>query len=141
MLRFQACGIAEMRSLSGVPMMATKSKPRVVDTSYHRRRLAKRLQDPEFRREYEKAKAEIAQVDNIIRTLDELREGLGISKAELARRIGKDPAAIRRLFTASANPELKTVAALANAMDAHIEVVSARNAGRNPRKKRAARSA
>ena len=32
----------------------------------------------------------------------------GMSKAELARAIGKEPSSIRRFFTADVNPELKT---------------------------------
>lgn len=116
--------------------MTTRGKTRAVDTSFHRRRLAKRLQDPEFRKEYERAKAEIAQVDAIIDSLDRLREDFGLTKAELARRIGKDPAAIRRLFTAASNPELKTVAALATAMDAELQLVPRRTSP--PRKRRGA---
>lgn len=42
-----------------------------------------------------------------------LREEQRVSKAELARAIDKHPAAIRRLLTASGNPELRTVVAIA----------------------------
>lgn len=102
--------------------MASKSEVR---NSYHDRRLAKRLKDPEFRAEYDRAKNEVTQIDHIINSLDDIRENLGLSKAELARRIGKDPASVRRLFTAATNAELKTVAAIAAAMDARIEIVPA----------------
>lgn len=91
--------------------------------SRHKERRARRLEDPAFRAEYERARIEIQQVDQIIRTLDHLREEAGYTKADLARLIGKDPASVRRLFTAAANPELKTVAALANALGARIEIV------------------
>jgi ribosome-binding protein aMBF1 (putative translation factor) len=57
------------------------------------------------------------------RVLDTLRIQTGLSKAELARRIGKHPAAIRRLFSAQANPELSTIAALVSAPDAEIKNV------------------
>ena len=103
--------------------MTTKKNKKLVDTSYHRRRLAGRLKDPEFRAEYERARAEIAQIDAIMRTLDDLREEAGFSKADLARQIGKDPASVRRLFTAQVNPELKTIAALAQALGAEIQIV------------------
>lgn len=96
---------------------------KVVDTSYHRRRLAAGLKDPKFRAEYERARAEIAQIDVIMHTLDHLREEAGFSKADLARQIGKDPASVRRLFTAQVNPELKTIAALAQALGAEIQIV------------------
>lgn len=95
----------------------------VLDTSYHARYLGENLQDPGFRREYEAAQKQIAQVDAVVRALDHLRIERGLSKAELARRIGKQPAAIRRLFSAEANPELSTIAALAVALDAEIKIV------------------
>ena len=46
-----------------------------------------------------------------------------MTKAGLARAIGKNPAVIRRLLTASGNPELKTFVALANALDADVVLV------------------
>ncbi|HZR91824.1 MAG TPA: helix-turn-helix transcriptional regulator [Gaiellaceae bacterium] len=60
-----------------------------------------------------RARSEIAQVDAVIRQLDELREKAGLTKAELARHIGRDPSSIRRLFTARSNPELRLVASIA----------------------------
>jgi hypothetical protein len=45
------------------------------------------------------------------------------SKAELARRVGRNPASIRRLFTAEqARPELPLIISIANALDASIEI-------------------
>lgn len=99
---------------------------KVLDTTYHDRRLAKRLKEaPEFRAEFERQRREIAQIDAVVRQLDELREEVGMSKAELARTIGKEPSSIRRFFTADVNPELKTVAAVADALEAKVEVVRA----------------
>lgn len=94
-----------------------------LDTTHHDRRLARRLEDPEFRAEFERQRREIAQIDAVVTQLDELREEAGISKAELARAIGKEPSSIRRFFTADVNPELKTVAAVADALGARVEVV------------------
>ena len=111
---------------------------KVTDTSFHRRRLAERMKDPEFRVEYERARAEIAQIDTIMRTLDHLREEAGFSKADLARRIGKDPASVRRLFTAQVNPELKTIAALARALDAEVQIVPRGKRSSNARDRRRA---
>ena len=110
--------------------MTTKTNKKLVDTSYHRQRLAARLKDPELRVEYERARAEIAQVDVIMRTLDLLREEAGFSKADLARQIGKDPASVRRLFSAQVNPELKTIAALAQALGAEVQIVPRRSGSR-----------
>jgi ribosome-binding protein aMBF1 (putative translation factor) len=98
---------------------------RRLDTTYHDRRLARRLEeDPEFRAEFEQQRRQIDQIDDVVRRLDELREAAGMSKAELARTIGKEPSSIRRFFTADVNPELKTVAAVADALGAKIEVVA-----------------
>jgi len=98
---------------------------KALDTSHHDRRLARRLEDPEFRAEFERQRREIAQIDVVVRQLDHLREEVGMSKAELARAVGKEPSSIRRFFTADVNPELKTVAAIADALGAKVEVVAA----------------
>lgn len=99
------------------------------DTTYHDRRLARRLkEDPEFRAEFERQHRQITQIDAVVRQLDELREAAGMSKAELARAIGKEPSSIRRFFTADVNPELKTVAAVADVLGARVEVVPGRAA-------------
>jgi ribosome-binding protein aMBF1 (putative translation factor) len=97
--------------------------PKRLDTSYHKRMLAARMEDSEFRAEYERARREIDQVDSVIRQLDELREAAGLSKAELARHIGRDPSSIRRLFTAQANPELLLVASIAEDLGAEVRIV------------------
>lgn len=102
-------------------------------TTYHRRRVAAEMEDPEFRAEYERARRELAQVNAVMRALDQLRGEAGWSKAELARQIGKNDASIRRLFTAAVNPELRTVAAMAAALDAEIRIVPRRRARRDRR--------
>lgn len=103
--------------------------PKRVDTSYHKRMIATRMNDLEFQAEYERARREIDQVDSVIRQLDELREAAGLSKAELARHIGRDPSSIRRLFTAKSNPELLLVASIAEDLGAEVKVVP-RSSGR-----------
>ena len=98
---------------------------KALDTTRHDRRLARRLkEDAEFRTEFERQRREIAQIDAVVRQLDELREEAGMSKAELARAVGKAPSSIRRFFTADVNPELKTVAAVADVLGAKVEVVA-----------------
>jgi len=93
------------------------------DTSYHDRRLARRLEDPEFRAGFEREKREIETIDAIVNALDHLRDEHGLSKAQLAREIGKNEASIRRLLTAPVNPELRTVVAMADALDADVRIV------------------
>ncbi len=95
-----------------------------LDTSYHDRRLAERLaEDAVFRAEFERQSREIAQIDAIVNQLDSLREQHGLSKAELARLIDRNPASIRRLLTAPVNPELRTLVAIADALGAEVRVV------------------
>jgi DNA-binding XRE family transcriptional regulator len=94
--------------------------------SFHERRRAERMCDPEFRAEYESARSEIEQIDAVVRSLDQLRENTGTSKTDLARRIGRNPSSIRRLFTAASNPELRLVLQIANDLDADIIVVPRR---------------
>jgi DNA-binding phage protein len=112
--------------------MTTKPSSRQstkLDTTYHDQRLARRLQDdPEFRQEFERSSREVAAIDDIVHMLDDLRAASGLSKAELAREVGKNPASIRRLLTSRANPELRTVVALANALDAEVKIVPRRRA-------------
>lgn len=104
---------------------ATRTKRTTkLNTGHHERRLAKRLvEDPEFAVEYARQRRAIDGIDAIIRKLDELRVDLGLSKAELARMIDKNPASVRRLLTAAANPELGTVVAMADALDADVVLV------------------
>lgn len=112
--------------------MATKTQ-----TSYHDRRVARRQRDdPAYRAEYDAFRRQIEQIDAVVNMLDELRQRAGLSKAELARRIGKEPASIRRLFSAEANPELKTIAAIAEALDAEVVVQPRSQAARRGRKSR-----
>lgn len=113
--------------------------PKRVDTSYHKRMLAARMRDREFREEYERARREIDQVDSVIRQLDQLREEAGLTKAELARHIGRDPSSIRRLFTAKSNPELLLVASIAEDLDAEVRVVPRKRKARSGRPATASR--
>jgi DNA-binding phage protein len=106
--------------------MATTEQ--IQDASYHDRRLARRLEDPVFRAEYERQRREIDAIDSIVHALDALRDQHGLSKADLARAIDKNAASVRRLLTAPVNPELRTVVAIAEALDAEVRIV--------PRKRR-----
>jgi DNA-binding phage protein len=101
-------------------MKDTETSP---DSSFHDRFLADRTKDPEFRAEFERASREVKAIDAIVNELDSLRTTHGMTKAELAREIGKNPASVRRLFTAPANPELRTVVAMADALGADVVIV------------------
>ncbi len=89
-------------------------KPRTCAERY----LAKQKKDPEYQAAYDEAQRRIDQVDAIVRALDDRREALGLTKAELARRADLAPEAVRRLFSVnSPNPTATTLAALADALD------------------------
>jgi DNA-binding phage protein len=94
-----------------------------LDTSAHSRLSAALMDDAEYRAEYEQARREIETIDRVIHQLDDLRESAGLSKAELARMVSRNPSSIRRLFTQQSNPELALVVAIASALGAEIEIV------------------
>jgi DNA-binding phage protein len=85
--------------------------------------LAHDLEDPVFLREYITESVRIATTDAIINALDEARASAGLSKAEVARAIGAEPATIRRLFSSGgANPTLGTLAEVAAALGLRISI-------------------
>jgi transcriptional regulator with XRE-family HTH domain len=86
--------------------------------------LEEKLRDSAFREQFDVARAEIAATDALIRALERAREGRGISKAELARRMSVKPEIVRRLLTdAGGNPTVGTVLKVATALDCHLELV------------------
>jgi len=108
----------DVRNVHVTAILTTMVKPRTGAERY----LARRLQDPEYRQAYEEARERIDQIDSVIRALDARREELDLTKAELARRAGVKPEAIRRLFSAEKpNPTLTTLVALASALDLEIQ--------------------
>lgn len=83
--------------------------------------LARDLQDPQFLREYVAESVRIATIDRIVNDLDAAREVAGLSKAELARAINSEPAAVRRLFSAGhVNPTLGTLAEVAASLGMRV---------------------
>ena len=85
--------------------------------------LAHDLEDPEFLRKYVVESMRIATLDFVVNALNEAREAAGLSKADLARAIQVEPAAIRRLFSSvQANPTLGTLAEVAAALGMRITV-------------------
>lgn len=85
--------------------------------------LAGDIEDPQFLREYIAEAVRIATVDLVMNALDAARESEGMSKADLARAIGAEPATIRRLFsTGLANPTLGTLSEVAAALGLRITI-------------------
>jgi transcriptional regulator with XRE-family HTH domain len=98
--------------------------PQVLAVSLHERRRARRMEDPAYQAAYEQSAREISQTDAVIRALDALRTDLGVSKAELARRVNRNASSVRRLFTANqVRPELPLIVALADALGAELRLV------------------
>jgi DNA-binding phage protein len=88
------------------------------------RYLRERLKKPAFAKAFHLARDQIAEVDRLMRSLDESRVLAGIPKAELARRINAAPEIVRRLLTSrSPNPTLTTVVKLADALGLRLELV------------------
>lgn len=77
--------------------------------------------DPEARRREIRESVRSATIDGLVGKINGARAAAGMSKAELARAIGADPAAVRRLFSLhSANPTLGTLAELAAALGMRV---------------------
>ena len=84
----------------------------------------RRMNDPVFASAYAETRAVIDSTDALIRTLEEARLLVGVSKADLARQIEARPEIVRRLFTAKdSNPTLVTVLKLVEALGFHLELV------------------
>ncbi len=85
--------------------------------------LARDLEDPEFLREYIVESMRIATIDEVVNAIDDAREAAGLTKAELARAIRKEPATIRRLLSSdNSNPTLGTLAEVAAVLGLRITV-------------------
>ena len=70
----------------------------------------RRLADPAMKDRYRQTWRSVTQVREVSRRIEDERQRAGLSKAELAQRLGTNPASVRRLLSsASANPTLKTV--------------------------------
>ena len=86
--------------------------------------LEETLKDPEMRREHHKFSLLIHFVDDLLNTLNDKRVELGVSKAELARTLGVEPANIRRLFAKGPkNPTLSTMVDVAFGLGLKLALV------------------
>ena len=107
-------------------MSTVKAKARRTKTSFDRD-LEEQLKDPEFALGFHAARTEIAAVDKatnaFLRALDGARIKRGLTKADLARRIGGEPAVMRRLLSAEGqNPTLTTLLKIAAALRMEMEL-------------------
>jgi DNA-binding phage protein len=88
---------------------------------------------PTFAAEYERVGAEILAVDDLIRLIDAERVDLGMSKADLARKVSTTPAAMRRLLTSGeANPTITTVLDVLAAVGMRLTLLPSSASARKP---------
>lgn len=86
--------------------------------------LAEDLRDPAFLRAYIRESLRVETIDRLVHELDEAREALGLTKAQLARAISAEPAVVRRLLSPGhRNPTLGTLAEVAAALGLRVELV------------------
>ena len=105
--------------------MTTKRKTARFDEYLHRK-----LEDPQFRREYEALGPRFDLAAALIR----LRLDAGLTQEQLAARIGTKQSYVTRIEGKPANLTLKTLARLAGAFDADVEITFKRHGGRPPLK-------
>ncbi|MBO4261761.1 MAG: helix-turn-helix transcriptional regulator [Clostridia bacterium] len=74
--------------------------------------LEKRLEDPNFKKEYDALEPEFS----IIQAIIDARKNAGMTQKELAEKTGITQGDISRLENGSANPSLKTLQRLAEGM-------------------------
>jgi ribosome-binding protein aMBF1 (putative translation factor) len=93
---------------------------KVSDLESSSRVLARQLEDPVFRTEWERTTVARAVATRVI----EYRAEHGITQTELARRLGMKQPAVARLEAGEHNPSLDTLARLSSALgiDFHIRV-------------------
>ena len=77
------------------------------------------MQDPEYQRLY----AIDGLVTDAAEFVSRLMEEQGVSKAELARRLGKSRAWVTRLLSGSADMTMRTFAELVYALGAEVQIV------------------
>jgi len=78
----------------------------------------KKMQDPEFRKEYDVLEPEFS----IIQAMIDARKNTGITQKELSERTGIAQGDISRLETGNANPSLRTLQRLANGLGMVVKV-------------------
>ena len=94
-----------------------------------------RLKDPSYAEAHQRAKATVDAIDDLVRALDFAREEQHLSKAELARRVGVDPAAVRRFFSTDApNPTAQWLVQVALALGYRFSLERADSASAAPSK-------
>ena len=80
--------------------------------------VAEKLEDPEFRSEYDALEPEFA----IIRAMVDTRKGSGLTQKQLAEQTGIAQGDISKIENGNGNPSLKTLKRLASAMGMKLKL-------------------
>lgn len=80
--------------------------------------LDQQMQDPEFKKEYEKIRPEM----DIIRAIVDVRVSNNLTQKELADRTGINQADISKLENGTRNPSLRLLQRLADGMDMVLKI-------------------
>ena len=80
--------------------------------------LNERLKDPDFKKEYDALRPEMA----IIQAMIDAREKTGLTQKELSEKTGITQADISRLENGNANPSLKTLQRLAEGLGMTLKI-------------------
>jgi DNA-binding phage protein len=86
------------------------------------------LRDPEARAEYARSYRYALFLRRLLQQLEAERVRAGLSKTELAHRVGVNPSAMRRLLTAeTANPTLKTMLGVFDALGLEVSLTPSKS--------------
>ncbi len=98
----------------------------------------RRLAEPGMYERYERTRRSALLTHQLLQLIDAEREKAGLTKAELASRIGTNPSAVRRLLTSgTSNPTLRTTLSLLDVLGLEVSVKPKQRS----RRRRASRSA
>lgn len=82
----------------------------------------RKAQSPAFAEAFDRAQRDIEATNEFMAAIADILEERGLSKAELARRIDRDPSAVRKLFLEGANPTLDTALQVLHALGLEMVV-------------------
>src|SRR5438132_1279779 len=103
---------------------------------------ARKLADPAARERYERTRRTVAAIRETLMRLDDERAETGLTKAELARRVGANPATMRRLLSSGQhNPTLKTLLEICDVLGMEITVAPKQASAKGSRTPLRARAA
>jgi transcriptional regulator with XRE-family HTH domain len=77
----------------------------------------------EERAAFERKVAKLVATSDLLNALDQARRAVGVSKAEVARRVGSKRSVVSRLLSGrGANPKVETIADIADALGVYLDI-------------------